>query len=289
MAIHSIKREGHNLETIPTQKGSTLGITKLDEHFSSASQETVCTVNQPCPHPQRTFSRWKRAPQSYSTHLEFPYVNHSCSIDIREFEIAPPGLTSKYSIRGRESSEPETYEARKSLYSASYSTGKDRFLKEWDQYYLIKEGMSAVFQAGVLATKAVEMFSFSHASKQRVVPGIPICLYLSKARSKVPVLEMQHHSLGLVGRGSSSFSSPEAYRIRSLRSRIRSALEGRVDQALSSCHRTPLVSKFSALFLYYFNYIIEVCPVLSQHSRLDVFPQSSFEESRGPRGKIKEN
>ena len=32
-----IKREGHNLETIPTQKGSTLGITKLDEHFSSAS------------------------------------------------------------------------------------------------------------------------------------------------------------------------------------------------------------------------------------------------------------
>lgn len=89
--------------------------------------------------------------------------------------------------------------------------------------------MSAVFRAGVLATKAVEMFSFSHASKQRVVPGIPICLSLSKARSKVPVLEMQHHSLGLVGRGSSSFSSPEAYRIRSLRSRIRSALEGRVD------------------------------------------------------------
>lgn len=55
--------------------------------------------------------------------------------------------------------------------------------------------MSAVFQAGVLATKAVEMLSFSHASKQRVVPGIPICLSLSKARSKVPVLEMQHHSL----------------------------------------------------------------------------------------------
>ena len=38
--------------------------------------------------------------------------------------------------------------------------------------------MSAVFQAGVLATKAVEMFSFSHASKQRVdgwwspIPGL---------------------------------------------------------------------------------------------------------------------
>jgi anti-sigma factor RsiW len=61
--------------------------------------------------------------------------------------------------------------------------------------------MSAVFQAGVLATKAVEMFSFSHASKQRVVPGIPICLSLSKARSKVPVLEMQHHSLGPLGQG----------------------------------------------------------------------------------------
>ena len=100
--------------------------------------------------------------------------------------------------------------------------------------------MSAVFRAGVLATKAVEMFSFSHASKHRVVPGIPICLSLSKARSKVPVLEMQHHSLGLVGRGSSSFSSPEAYRIRSLRSRIRSRRSSRLGLVIMSSHSTGI-------------------------------------------------